>query len=34
MHAMLDIGKVRLMSGLAKNVERAITAGSPIKELV
>ena len=34
MHSLLDIGQVRLMTGIPADVERVITAGQPIRGLV
>ena len=34
MHTLFDIGQVRLMTGIPKEVERVITGGQPIRELV
>lgn len=34
MHTLFDIGEVRLLTGIPKEVERVITAGTPIRELV
>ncbi len=34
MHTLLDIGEVRLMDGIPKNVLDAVTGGQPIKRLI
>ena len=34
MHTLLDIGQLRLETGVPKDVERIITSGQPIRELV
>lgn len=34
MHTLFDIGQVRLMTGIPQEVERVITGGQPIRELV
>ncbi len=34
MHTLFDIGQVRLMTGIPKEVERVITGSQPIRELV
>ncbi len=34
MHTLFDIGQVRLMTGIPNEVERVITGGEPIRELV
>jgi uncharacterized protein (DUF1501 family) len=34
MHTLFDVGQVRLMTGIPKEVERVITGGQPIRELV
>ena len=34
MHSLFDIGELRLLSGVPKDVERVITGSRPIRELV
>ncbi len=34
MHALFDIGQLRLETGIPKDIERIITSGTPIRELV
>ncbi|MDA1013126.1 MAG: DUF1501 domain-containing protein [Planctomycetota bacterium] len=34
MHSLFNIGELRLQTGVAKDVERIITAGEPIRELI
>lgn len=34
MHTLFDIGQVRLMTGIPQDVQRVITGGQPIRELV
>ena len=34
MHSLFDIGELRLQTGVARDVERIITSGEPIRELV
>jgi hypothetical protein len=34
MHTLLDLGEVRVTSGLPKNLVEAITRGEPIKGLI
>lgn len=34
MHSLFDIGQLRLLTGIPQDVERIITSGQPIRELV
>ena len=34
MHTLFDVGQVRVMTGVPREVERVITGGQPIRELV
>ena len=34
LHTLIDVGKLRLLTGVAKDVERVITGSQPIRELV
>lgn len=34
MHSLFDVGELRLQAGVAKDVERIITSGEPIRELL
>jgi hypothetical protein len=34
MHSLFDVGELRLLTGIPKDVERVITSGQPIRELI
>jgi len=34
MHSLFDVGELRLLPGVPKDVERVITSGTPIRELI